>query len=535
MRAAKIARIGLVLGVGGLVALSVWMRLSSLESLPDIDGDEAWYGVQAGRFLRGQPYTIWTPHVHPTNPFHTVLVGLLLLVSEPRLWLLRVPCLLGGLAAIPVTYRLMGRALDRTTGLIAAVLMAILPVSIVWSRTGYDGSQLLLFSMLILAAALAAHRGAIALMTPVCLLAHPMAIFLAPTLAAVYGVRSGAFDASVPRPQRLRRVAAAGAAVAGAIVFGIFVLLLPDVQRLMGIYRLGYVNQHDWREFWGWFGRLFLVVGREPRPHTDRTFWIVVLPVLILGSWRLAANRRWDRLALVVGVILSATGMALVGGTTILQPGMTRYGLPLVPPAAVAFACLLRELLDGVPGAAIDRGRAIKMTALVGLGWAVLLSLRMEELNGHHVRDAKPAPGHDTIWSWGDPERNPSKRALRRILADIAADPGDRWPRALIVDDWNTYMTLSYLALDRPRVEVVFLNELGKQPDFPARFRSLLEGGGYGIGPPGSGIEIVSNNAFGPQALDRWIVPRYGQPLIQILHLRPPATVAGREPEAAVR
>jgi 4-amino-4-deoxy-L-arabinose transferase-like glycosyltransferase len=517
---------GLALAVGLLVALSLWMRVSSLEALPDIDGDEAWYGVQAGRILRGQPYSLWTAHHNPVNPLHIGIVGLVLTVARPELWVLRVPCLLAGLAAIPATYWLMARALDRGTALIAAVLMAVLPVSIVWSRTGYDGSQLLLFSVLALAAAYHCHRGALFVMGAVCFLAHPTAIFMAPALGAVVLARSGTFDASVPLRRRWLRIGAVVVASLGVVLFGLVMLRRPGVQHLMSVYHLGYARQHDWREFWGWFGRLFLVVGRVPRPQTDRVFWIVVLPVLAVGSWRMAARRRWDRLALIVGVIVSAVGMALVGGTTILQPGMTRYGLALVAPSAVAFACLLTELLEGFPRNQSEPGRLLRSAALVGLGWVGLFSLKMEELDLLHVRDATPGPSHDTIWTFSSGERNPSKRALCRILRDIARTPGDRGPRTLLAEDWQTYTTLSYLSLDEPRVSVVNLADLGQSPDFPARFRDLLERHAYGIGAPGAAIEVVGSGTFGPQALDRWAVPRYGQQSLQVLRLRPSPALA---------
>jgi 4-amino-4-deoxy-L-arabinose transferase-like glycosyltransferase len=120
------------IAVAGLFAAGIGMRVSSLEGLPDLDGDEAWYGVQAERFLQGEPYTFWTPHHNPINPFHTGLVGLLLLVSEPELWILRFPCLLTGVLAIPLAYRLFRSVLDESTAGIAAGLMAVLPVSVVY-------------------------------------------------------------------------------------------------------------------------------------------------------------------------------------------------------------------------------------------------------------------------------------------------------------------------------------------------------------------------------------------------------------------
>lgn len=525
---ARIGRWILTLGATALLALGLWMRLAHVESLPEIDGDEAWYGVQVGRFLRGEPYTFWTPHHNPVNPFHTGILGLLLLISKPQLWLLRVPSLLAGILAIPLTYRLMSRAFDRSVGIIAAVLMAVMPVCIVWSRTGYDGSQLLLFSILAVAAAAATHRGAMVATGAVCFIAHPTALFLAPTLAGLYLARAGTFDRSLPRAVRLRRLATIVAGLALAVAFGVVMLRRPGVRHLMGVYHLGYANHHDWREFWGWFGRLFLVVGRVPRPEWDRAFWLVVLPVLALGSWRLASRRRWDRLALVAGLILSAVGMALIGGTTILQPGMTRYGLALVGPAAVAFACLVSELLADEHGSIarpVSLGQAV---SLVGIGLALPLGLRMDELNLMHVRDRVPGAivGGSTQGGVVVTDPNTARQTLRDILNDMRKSPGDHRPRTIVTEDWNTYLPLSYLTLGRRSLRVVYLNDVAASAEFPENFQHMLADRGYGVGAPGGAIESVSAGAFGATALDRWERPRPDSTSLQVLQVRPAPELA---------
>jgi len=38
-----------------LFAAALWFRISSLESFPDPDGDEAWHAIQLSRMLKGQP------------------------------------------------------------------------------------------------------------------------------------------------------------------------------------------------------------------------------------------------------------------------------------------------------------------------------------------------------------------------------------------------------------------------------------------------------------------------------------------------
>jgi 4-amino-4-deoxy-L-arabinose transferase-like glycosyltransferase len=513
------------LAIAGLFAVGIWTRISSLEGLPDLDGDEAWYGVQAAHFLRGQPYTFWTPHHNPINPFHTGIVGLLLLVFRPEMWILRAPCLLTGLLAIPLTYRLGARVLDRPTALIAAALMAVLPVSIVYSRTGYDGSQLLLFSLLALYAAFRAHRGGLALMVVVCFLAHPTSVFLAPVLAGVYLVRSWPREASLRR--RLARFGAVALASTGAVLLGFWTLRRPGIQHLFNVYRLGYASHHDWAEFWGWFGRLFLAVGRNPRPVHDRVLWIVTLPLLVVGAARLAHQRQWDRLALVAGVILGAVGILLVGGSTILQPGMTRYGLYLVAPTALAVACLVRACLAAPTTTVALRVHRLQLASAVALGWLLVAGFRMEELTNGHVTDGDRPPRADTIWTFGQSEQDASRQALRGIFRELRQSRNGPFPRVLIAEDWNTYQTLAYLASDRKSVSVVWLADLASSPDVGRRVRELMtKRRAYGIGPPGGAVESVVRGEVAPERLERWDVARYGRTALAVFQARPASAVA---------
>ena len=124
-----------------LFALALWFRVTSLEAFPEPNGDEAWYGVQAGHLIRGAAFSPRTGNGNPVNPFHAGFEVLLLLAFKPSLWILRVSAVVGGVAAVGLTYPLMSRALDRTTALIAAALLAVLPIAILYSRIGYDCSQ----------------------------------------------------------------------------------------------------------------------------------------------------------------------------------------------------------------------------------------------------------------------------------------------------------------------------------------------------------------------------------------------------------
>ncbi|MBV8554191.1 MAG: hypothetical protein JO116_01415, partial [Planctomycetaceae bacterium] len=92
----RIASITFAILLGSLFSVALWFRVTSLESMPSPDGDEAWYGVQAYRFLMGQPFEAFTPYANPLNPFFSGLHLPALLALKPALWHLRVPAALCG-------------------------------------------------------------------------------------------------------------------------------------------------------------------------------------------------------------------------------------------------------------------------------------------------------------------------------------------------------------------------------------------------------------------------------------------------------
>ena len=76
----------------------------------------------------------------------------------------------------------------------------------------------------------------------------------------------------------------------------------------------------------------------------DLAFWGILAPVVIFGSWQLWRARQWDRLALVASVVATLAGLYRLG-PWMLHPEVVRYGVFLVAPSVVAFACLVRGLL----------------------------------------------------------------------------------------------------------------------------------------------------------------------------------------------
>src|SRR5262249_23537105 len=152
--------------------------------------DEAWYGVQAYHLVRGEPFEFRTITGNPLNPLHTGLEILLLLLFKPAYWILRAPAVLSGVLAIAATYLLGARVFGRRTALIAAVLVAVLPITITYSRKGYDCSPLPLMSFLLFYFTYKDRWKGMLLAAVGCFLSHPTSVFLFPVVAMVFLVRA---------------------------------------------------------------------------------------------------------------------------------------------------------------------------------------------------------------------------------------------------------------------------------------------------------------------------------------------------------
>jgi hypothetical protein len=139
------------------IGIGLYFRLSEIERVPGINGDEAWYGVQAQRVvdqylegqqaLPGEKVNFRTPTGNFWNPFLMIPRIILELTGEPSLWRLRLPAAITGVLTLLVNYWLCRRATNRTLAWTSTLILAILPVNIAYSRIAWDASQTVLFCL----------------------------------------------------------------------------------------------------------------------------------------------------------------------------------------------------------------------------------------------------------------------------------------------------------------------------------------------------------------------------------------------------
>jgi hypothetical protein len=448
-----------LLALGGI---GVWFRVWQLGSVPGINGDEAWYGIEAMRLLAGEPIQWRTPTNNPLNLLYFGPLVLLHLLAEPSPALLRGAALASGLAALPAAFWLGRKAFGVQHAVIATVVVAVLPVNIAYSRFGWDASQTLLATLPVAYLPLAAmaeveRRQRWLIAAAVCLLAamwvHPTNIFAAPMVALPALVMWRDELATSWRGQSLGRRwgIVAGAATSAAVVGALSRhWLLAVLERLADPAQFGRFLIHYHRLFTGttvyryiagsaWADDPWTSLPQWDLMLTDLAAWGVSLVALVTVGRHAWHNRSSRDGALLLAWGVMVVGFYLVAGIGAIQPHFERYSLCLLAPGVAVLARAV-ELH-------CRRVNAISSPALVaGLAasWLLLLGF------GSHYFDCFYQTGgrsHDTFRS---AEVEPKAAALAQILA---ASPTEATIWIATSEYWND-RPLAYLASSHSRVRV---------------------------------------------------------------------------------
>jgi len=569
-RSARARALLLTLGAFGLVIVAVWFRCRCLGNLPGVNGDEAWYGAQAVEMLRGGSFWARTPTGNPPNLLFLIPLVLLHVWLPPSVELLRLVAVASGLAALMVNWLLCRWVFDRATAAVSTVLLAVWPVSIVYSRFAWDASQSVLATLPVVYLSLAmlrfpARRWQLVPATVVAIGAavwvHPTNVFVAALTAAAVSLRPR--QARQPRPaaaRNRRRLAAAalllallGAGVGWAFAGGTAGRWLgraggiDDLTRRGGLWHVPalvarlHTGQTAYRFIPGSRSWLAWPSAEETGPWGVDVvvFWAALAAVAVVvwrsgtegqgagvrgqgardgsqgaggrsqgagGRGQGAAER-----ALLMGWALTLVGFLVVAGPSAMLPGWERYALCLVAPTTLLLARgAVLAYRAGSP-----RGQwALAAGSL--LGWVLLADFEV-----HYFRFLRETGGqaHATFRT-GPAE--PKAAALRWIAAQrppAADDPGPAW---IVTTEWWNYWPLRYLASDQRDIEVLNWKEAESRRGLPS---ALGEGRVFLVEFAGSPAEqrALARAAELSPAIDpqRWLVRGYGDaPVLCVLEFR---------------
>jgi hypothetical protein len=518
-----------------LLALAMWFRVTSLDAIQELSGDECWYAVQASHLVSGQAVTGRTISGSPLNPFFVGMQVPLLLAFRPSLWIVRGPAALCGILAVVLTYSVGRRVLDATTALIAGVIIAALPMAIYYSRYGIDASQIPLCGLLVLFFAFRGRGKALGLAFLGSLFVHPTNVFLLPMAVPVYLVQS--LRGAAADPARRRRIVIATLAMSVLAVLAVAAWTLPRIYVRLYYEHLCQPQRH-WLLFLTSYGRFFsgislyafepLAYKGEPLPAElirlhDGLFWGVVSAVCVFGVGRLVETRRWERIALFVGLMLGLAGFHLAAGSHVLFHNSHRYGVVLIVPSVLAFACLVEALLAAPVDPLRMAVRRLQLAAVCLVAWGLLFGFKTNYF------DAFTAGGRESIWTLRAEQADPSKRAMSLILRDIDRN-GAAAPNAgrevVIAESWWAYRPLQFFALSRRDVVVAWYEKMGDLAQRPIFLDKHLAGGAYAVGFPQGPIEQFFASVP-PARFQRWEVRRRdGKPFLTVYRYRH----AGAEP-----
>jgi hypothetical protein len=502
-----------------LLVAALAFRVIGLDHLPGVNGDEAWYGVQAGKILAGRPTAWTTPTGLMMDPFLIVPELLLLSVAAPGFGILRVPTVLAGVLTVVLAYVLGTRVLDRTTALLAAVLLAASPIAIAYSRIGWDPSLTPLFSLLALSFALRGNAAGFLASMAACLVVHMTNIFLFPVLLPpllVVALRERSGD-------RVRQWRFLSCTICATLLMGLAAHAISGARGegrpgdLFDLDRLGRFLAHYGRLISGVSAYEYIagpVDAWRARLH-DRAFWCVALPALAFGLRPLARARHWGRIALAAGLVAGLLSFYVVAGPDALRPHYERYGMFLVVPTAFAISCLLKGLFVGDgEGLRSTPARTLLLAASV-LGWVLL-----NEFRGNYFGPIR-GNGGESHRTFRTAAIEPKQQAYSLILDDLAR----RAPAAargsvttILAEDWWLFQPLLYLAQSRPDLRVISLEDFARGREFRTTgLGKKIAEGAYFVGFHDGPLDALLRGSRPEARFRRWCVRDYsGRPLLSI-------------------
>jgi len=542
----------LAVGVVLLFAYALWLRTTSLEALPEVNGDEVWHAIQLTRFLRGEPYSLLTASRLPLSPVHLSFELPFLLIFPPTLWVVRLPALISELLAILLTYRLGSRMLGPRTALIASGFLAVMPIAIIFSRISYECSHNPLYGILILYLAYRLKVWGVSLMLLASYFVHPTNIFLFPLLVTVVCARSyqQAVEAGVALDRR-RLAARLGGMTAALLCVGGLAMLSPDTKRLSQAFDTGLWGRHHLLEFFGNYELLLLGQHAHRSLAASVAFWSGFVGLIVLGTRKLVARRQWDRVALVVGLILSAGAIFVMGGSNMIGPSLSRYGFYLVLPTCLAFASLIDALLVPREEAAprYQRLRWAQYASVLSVGWVVILGVDLTQMSKWSFMAADVRNDKESPWTFNSDARPPLRQLYSLMLRDQSARPSpfpglrddfngtklDGKTR-VVADGWWEYGPLEWLATRTPEIRLDNFDLM--PPDVETRVsnvrHALLEGGYVVTFVARPSLDELVRSIFPESNYAKWEIPQAdGRPYLRLYRLRWDALAALNQGEGA--
>lgn len=459
-----------------LLAVAVFLRGWQLDHLPGVNGDEAWMGVQAQRFLdtlgsgsaSGEGTAAAVEWTTPTgNAINWLLFWPTVLLHAwlpPSIGLLRLPAMLSGVLALGINYWLAKRVFGQRLATISTIVLAVLPINIAYARFGWDASQSLLVTLPVLYLSLLAvnepQRRRLWLLwaaasQALALLVHPTNIFTAPLLVIAGGTCYWPEIRLQAQEVQRRRLVPFVLSAASLLVAATTWLLWPWVE--IAITRVA--TPGELGTFLARWVDLFsgvtvyqfipgsLVDGAATSTIVYRTTATLVVTLAMWGAYQRTMETRTTTLKVLLGgSLVSLIGFFLIAGPEAIRPHFERYGLCLIASGSVVLSLGADWWLTRPK----DHWTPLTRLAVPALAWLLLTGYGVFYV-GHFNRT-----GGDSHAAFRTAEIEPKQAALQTVLSGSNSTKGESadGSRLIVAADWWTYWPLAYLAHGRPEVTV---------------------------------------------------------------------------------
>ncbi len=450
-----------------LLAVALGFRLWKLGSVPGINGDEAWYGVQAMLWLRGESVSWRTPTGNPMNPFYFAPLAAVHAMWGVGFWQLRSVAAASGVLALVVNFWLARRALGIVAAVISTTVLAVLPINLAYSRFGWDASQSLLFALPVVYCPLVALRfpstanrwllcGLLGFLAA--LLVHPTNIFLLPMLVIPAGMVFWTPVTMVCKhvcESRWRRYVVPGVGIIlAAVSYALRDWVAVAAARAVAPSELGlFVGRYidllsgvtTYRFIPGSLIENGSTHGTTVSAGLLNLAMCAVLGLAIIGWWSRSRENASLEKGLLGGLFFTALGFFLVAGPGAIAPHFERYGICLIAPTVVAISIGLRQLFIGAGNHAPRFSWALAIYAGCCLfSFQGLYFGYFQTTGGRSHRAFRTA------------ECEPKRSVIHRISSATGIEQGQPIDcTTLATSEWWTFWPLRYLAMGHNDLEVV--------------------------------------------------------------------------------
>jgi hypothetical protein len=514
--------------VAVLVGTAVCFRLLHLGSIPGINGDEGWWGVQATHWLHGQPYQATTTSGNPIDMFLLVPLGLVHGLAPPSFVLLRIIPATVNLLALAVGFVLVRRLYDETTAWIQTITLAILPTAISHSRFCQDPSQSIPWTGLVVYLSLLGlqerrrawlYAAGVILLFPVAIWTHPTNVFIAPFVLLPVAAAAAPL---VPRSRRGRTIVVA---VTAGLVIVAAAAALPSLSHYaasnaflnrpwLSVAGARLTHIAAWYEFLKNYIRLFdgvTIYHYFVDPHAiSRASDIGFGLVFVVVAWGLRLALQEPRPA-DAGLVFAWVSMCLLffafGGPEAIRPHAERWGLCLIAPGTVVIARAFAAVIARAPAR-----RAWTIGAAAAAAAGLLGSFYL-----NYFREFETSGGRSHI-TFITAATEPKQQALEQVLAKRTAGE----PVLIVAQQWWQFWPITYLAQAHPEVTVTMTLPPDDRPELQ---EALARGRLFFVEFTGSeeltrAIDWIRGHGY--QSAETVVHDAGGHDLLTVLQVAPP-------------